>query len=276
MTGPINIFLLNPRAMETIRVIVIVTVSTLVSTTADAQQVTRKLSEAPGFFALPAEIDRDFGAANGDALIMRIQPLYKFSLGEKWELANLDIITLADAPGGTPAFPSDEQATGLSDLFHASFFTPKHNNDFIWGVGPVFTLPIATDDALGSDKWTGGVGGRLTYRVGGWNLGIVATQRWSFAGSGNKPDVNQFLARGTFRYSLSDNWYFVSSPIIVANWDADDKWLVPVGGGIGRSFTHNRHPWAWSVQGYVNAIKPDPAPDWIVRFQLVAAIPFGD
>ena len=86
----------------------------------------------------------------------------------------------------------------------------------------------------------------------------------------------EFLARGAIRYPFSDKWYFVSAPIIVANWDADDKWLVPVGGGIGRSFTHNGHPWAWSVQGYVNAITPDPAPDWILRFQVVAAIPFGN
>ena len=262
--------------MRAIRWIVVFAVGVLAAATADAQQVTKELSAARSFFALPMEVDRDFGAANGDALIMRIQPLYKVSLGKKWELVNLNIITLADAPGGTPAFPSATAAKGVSDLFHASFFTPKHNNDFVWGVGPVFTLPTATDVALGSDKWTGGIGGRFAYRVGGWNLGLVATQRWSFAGSGNKPDVNQFLARGAFRYSFSDKWYFVSSPIIVANWDADDKWLVPVGGGIGRSFTHNGHPWAWSVQGYVNAIKPDPAPDWVVRFQLVAAIPYGD
>lgn len=262
--------------MKTSRLIALLAFGILVAAKAQAQQPTEKLSVAPRFFALPVELDGDFGAANGDALIMRMQPLYKVPLSEKWELVNVNIITLADAPGGTPVFPSDTPATGLSDLFHASFFTPKHNNDFAWGIGPVLTLPIATDDALGSGKWTGGIGGRFTYRVGGWNLGIIATQRWSFAGSGNRADVNQFLARGAIRYPFSDKWYFVSAPIIVANWDADDKWLVPVGGGIGRNFTHNGHPWAWSVQSYVNAIKPDPAPDWILRFQFVAAIPFGD
>lgn len=262
--------------MKSLRLITLFAFCILAGTGAQAQQVAKKLTAAPGFFALPIEVDRDFGAANGDALIMRIQPLYKFSLGEKWELVNLNMIVLADAPSGTPAFPSNTQARGLSDLFHASFFTPKHNENFIWSVGPVLTLPTATDDALGSGKWAGGIGGRFTYRVGGWNLGIVATQRWSFAGSSNRPDVNQFLARGAIRYPLSDKWYFVSSPIITANWDAADKWLVPVGGGIGRTFKHNDHPWAWSVQGYVNAIKPDTAPDWIVRFQIVAAIPYGD
>lgn len=258
------------------RLIILIAIFNLAGVGAHAQQATKQLSAAPGFFALPMEIDGDFGAANGDALIMRLQPLYKFQISENWELVNLNMITLADAPGGTPAFPSDTQAAGLSDIFHASFFTPAHNEDFIWGIGPVLTLPTATDDALGSGKWTGGIAGRFTYRMGGWNLGLIATQRWSFAGSGNRPDVNQFLARGAIRYPLSDKWYFVSAPIIVANWDADDKWLVPLGGGIGRRFTHNGHPWAWSVQGYVNVVKPDPAPDWILRLQLIAAIPFGD
>lgn len=34
-------------------------------------------------------------------------------------------------------------------------------------------------------------------------------------------------------------------------------------------------PWALSLQGYYNVIKPDGAPDWSVRLSLIAAIPLG-
>ena len=157
-------------------------------------------------------LDMDSGAANGDANILRIMPLYTFSIFERWKLVNLTIMTLADAPSGTPAFPgnpSTEHATGLSDLLHASFVTPNGTNQFIWGAGVMLSIPTATDKALGSDKWTVGPAVRLTFRTEKWNFGMIAGQRWS-------------------------------------------------------------------VQGYYNVVKPDPAPDWVFRFAFVTAIPFGD
>lgn len=237
------------------------------------------LRHARAFFALPMELDLDRGAANGNAAILRIMPLYSFPLGEKWQLDNLTIVTLADAPG-TPAFPGEpgaEKVTGISDLLNASFFTPRNNDKLIWGFGPAFSLPTATDEALGSEKWGIGPAFRFAYRSDNWNLGFVAAQRWSFAGTGNRSDVNQLLIRGAIRRQLRNNWFFVSAPLIVANWERPGQdWLIPVGGGIGRKFTFNKHPWAWSVQGYYNVVKADPDPDWIVRFAIVAAIPFGD
>lgn len=238
-----------------------------------------QLSEAPGFFALPVELDFDNGAANGDATILRMMPLYTFPVLETWKLVNLAIISAADAPG-VPEFPGDTssgQATGLSDLLHASFVTPHRSGDFIWGAGLMLALPTATDDALGSGKWDAGPAFRLTYRTELWNLGVIAGQRWSFAGDDDRPDVNQLLIRGAIRRQLPNNWHFISAPLITANWDnAGEDWLVPLGGGFGRSFRFNDHPWAWSVQGYYNVIKPDSAPDWVVRFAIIAAIPFDE
>jgi hypothetical protein len=239
----------------------------------------QSLRDARRFFALPVELDLDRGAANGNAAIMRIQPLYKFPLGQRMELANLTILTLADAPG-TPAFPGAPGAvktTGIADLLHASFFTPKTDGNVVWGVGPIISLPTATDPALGSEKWTAGPAVRFAYRTQTWNVGFVAGQRWSFAGTGARKDVNQLMLRGAIRRELPNNWYLVSAPLITANWGRPGQdWLVPVGGGIGRKFKIGDFPWAWSVQGYYNAIKADADPDWIVRFAIISAIPFGN
>ena len=243
-------------------------------------ETTKLVNKGRGFFALPVELDLDSGAANGDANILRIMPLYKFPVFERWSLIHLDVITLADAPGGTPAFPGDpsiDQEAGLSDLMHMSLFTPATTGNFIWGVGVVASLPTATSDSLGSGKWAAGPAFRVVYRTDLWNVGVIGGQRWSFAGSSNRKAVNQLLMRGTIRRRLPDNWFFVSAPIITANWESPDQdWLIPLGGGFGRAFTLNRHPWAWSVQGYYNVIKPDSAPDWVVRFAIIAAIPFGE
>ena len=257
-------------------------VSLLFASTAAQPQTesTARINTDGGFFALPVELDIDRGAANGDASILRIQPLYTFPVFDKWKLVHLDVITLADAPGGTPAFPGDPAQTdnkaGISDLLHASFFTPDTTGNFVWGVGINMSLPTATARNLGSGKWAVGPAFRLTYRTGPWNFGMVAAQRWSFAGSSNRSDVNQLLIRGAIRRQLNDDWYLVSAPIITSNWGLDgEKWLVPLGGGVGRRFSVGGYPWAWSLQGYYNVIKPDPAPDWVVRLGLIAAFPFG-
>jgi len=243
-------------------------------------ETAKPIDGARSFFALPVELDFDSGAANGDATILRIMPLYTFPVLDRWKLIHLDIITLADAPGGTPAFPGGSgngQTAGMSDLLHSSFFTPNSASNFIWGIGAMASLPTATDDSLGSGKWAAGPAFRVTYRTTHWNVGLLGGRRWSFAGSDNRPDVNQLLLRGAIRRQLPNDWFFVSAPLIVANWDsAGENWLVPVGGGIGRKFTLNKHPWAWSIQGYYNVIKQDTAPDWVVRFAIIAAIPFGE
>jgi hypothetical protein len=55
--------------------------------------------------------------------------------------------------------------------------------------------------------------------------------------------------------------------------EASQKWLVPIGGGPGVTFHVGEQRWATSLQAYVNAIKPEGAPDWAARGQVIAAIP---
>ena len=239
------------------------------------------LTAPPRSFALPMEVEHDFGAANGEATFLRFLPLWSLPLGDDWRIINLDLITLAEAPGGVPGRPVNpnptlgERAFGLSDLLHASFLTPEGQGTFIWGAGVAFGIPTATSRALGSGKWAIGPAVRLTFRSGPWNLGAVSAQRWSFAGDAKRPDLNALIIRGTLRFQLPGPSYLVSAPIITANWNAPsaERWLVPLGGGPGITFEVGEHRWAASVQAYYNAIRPDGAPDWSIRLQLVAAIP---
>ena len=76
------------------------------------------------------ELEIDSGADNDDAAILKFLPLYRFSLNEDWSLINLNLIVLADAPGGVPDSPGNpspsegDRAFGLGDLTHISFLRP--------------------------------------------------------------------------------------------------------------------------------------------------------
>lgn len=233
-------------------------------------------------FTFPIEADFDHGAANGNAMIMRLMPLASFPMGERWKVVNLTLAVVADAPGGVPGRPGNPEPIpgpkvfGLGDLTNAVFFTPPSRSPrLVWGFGPALAIPIATDEQLGSGKWSAGPALRIAYRPGSWNLGAAAIYLKSFAGADDRFDVNQVMIRGLIRCRLGDRWYFASNPIITANLDAakEQRWLVPFGGGFGRRFTVGGTEMAISAQYYSNIIKPDGAPDGVFRIDVVVPIP---
>jgi len=70
----------------------------------------------------------------------------------------------------------------------------------IWGVGPVFLFPTATDDLLGTEKWGAGPTAVVFKQTGPWIYGGLANHIESFAGEGGRADIsstyiNPFVSR---------------------------------------------------------------------------------
>lgn len=235
-------------------------------------------------WVLPFEIDSDFGADNGNAIISRAIPVNSLLVREDWKLINLAMITIADAPGGVPGSPGNpdpvagSRTFGLGDLTDAVLFTWNTRGNLMLGAGAALNLPIATDERLGSGKWQAGPAIRLGYQALNWRFGLLATNRWSFAGDRDRAEVNQLLLRTVIRREMSNRWFFISDPIITANWKADSgqKWLVPLGGGFGRAVSRDPVPVNVSLQFYWNVIKPDGAPDWLVRVGVTFPFEFPE
>ncbi|MGB1141400.1 MAG: hypothetical protein ACPG1A_10905 [Halioglobus sp.] len=111
-------------------------------------------------------------------------------LDGKWNLVNRVITGVVSAPVAedfdSPNF-FDQRTTGNTDTVVFSLAAPNRDDGFIWGVGPTFTLPTATQDVLGTEKWSAGPAG-LAARLGSsfgepgslesWNLGILAQHWW--------------------------------------------------------------------------------------------------
>lgn len=81
-----------------------------------------------------------------------LQPVAPFSIGEDWNLISRTILPLIDQ---TDIAPGTGNQTGTGDVVQSLFFSPKAPSEsgWIWGVGPVFLLPTASDDLLGNDQW---------------------------------------------------------------------------------------------------------------------------
>lgn len=230
-------------------------------------------------YSLPLKLTADFGAPNGSAYILNLNPVIPVTVGD-WNLISRALIpALVSVDGfieGTPGIPSgwpaNDRTTGLGDINYSLFFSPTEGKP-IWGVGPSITMPTATDKSLGSGKWSAGATGVILVQPKWGTYGALARQLWSFAGDSARADVNQFLFEPFVNYNLEGGWYLLTDMILTANWDAPSgqQWTVPIGGGAGKLFTIGKQPINSRLEAYYNVERPDGAPDWnlIYTFQFL-------
>jgi hypothetical protein len=127
---------------------------------------------------------------------------------DDWNLVNRVIALLIDTPGqvtGIPSLPNPVQgdgATGLGDINYSLFFSPVKMGKVIWGVGPSLTMPAATDEQLGSRKWSAGPTAVLLSQPELGSMGILGRQLWSFAGDSDRRSMSQLLVEPFVNYNL--------------------------------------------------------------------------
>jgi hypothetical protein len=231
-------------------------------------------------YSLPLKLTADFGAGNGDAYFFNINPVIPVTVGD-WNLISRALIpALVSVDGkvqGTPPIPegesSDDRKTGLGDINYSLFVSPADATKFIWGIGPSVSLPTASKDQLGSEKWSAGPTGVVLLQPGWGTYGGLVRQLWSFAGDSDRPDVNQTLLQPFINYNLPNGWYLITDIIITANWEADssDTWTVPLGGDVGKLFKIGNQPINSRIEAYYNIEKPDNGPEWqtVFTFQFL-------
>jgi hypothetical protein len=132
---------------------------------------------------------------------LNIQPVIPISISKSWNLISRTIVPVISQ---SDVFDFDPAQAGLGDTAQSLFFSPKEPtaNGWIWGVGPVFLLPTATDDLLGTEKW--GIGPTavvLKQTATAWTFGSLVNYIESVAGNSDRADVRStylqpFLAKG--------------------------------------------------------------------------------
>ena len=232
----------------------------------------RRAAQNPiaSLISLPLQNNTDFQLLPGDRVlnILNVQPVYPVNLG-RVNLINRLIAPILSAPIG-----ADDRKSGLGDLVYTAFFSPAEPSKVTWGVGPVFLVPTATDDALGTGKWGIGPSAVVFASVGLVAFGGLVNNIWSYAGDDSRGDVNLFLIQPFAYYNLRDGWYFLSAPILTANWEAESgsRWTIPLGGGVGRLFAIGKQKVNANVQGYGYVEHPADA-TVLLRAQLQFLFP---
>ncbi len=196
-----------------------------------------KVARVWNLISLPFQYNIEFGlgSRDKDRHTLNIQPVVPVALNDDWNLITRTILPPTSAPGFSPG---EDRNTGLGDMSFTAFFSPNTAGSFVWGVGPVLSIPTATDTALGTDKWGIGVSAVGLGMKGPWVVGGLISNVWSFAGDDARADVNFMTLQPFLNYNFGGGWYFTSSPVMTANWEAPSgqEWTIPLGGGFGKIY----------------------------------------
>jgi hypothetical protein len=237
----------------------------------------RKAAQNPiaNLISVPVQNNNNFNIEpdNRTQDILNIQPVIPIKLSESWNLITRWITPIIYQP--TVSHPVNQGAYGFGDLNPSFFFSPSKPHKVIWGVGPTVVLPTATNPVLGQGKWSAGPSVVVLAQPSKWTLGGLVNNVWSFGGQSKRPDVNQMLFQYFINYNLPKGWYITWQPTLTANWEMNNggRWVVPVGGGVGRIMKLGFQPVNLTTQFYGNAVHPPGASPWGMRLQIAFLFP---
>ncbi len=209
---------------------------------------------------------------NGTDHVFSFKPVYPVAGdGYNWILRGIVPVIHQDE-----RFKEQGSQSGLGDINLQAYWVPDPTGTITWGVGPSLITPTATDDRLGSDKWSLGPAVAIIAMPGKWLFGALTQNVWDIAGDNDEPDVNQFLFQYFINYNFDNGWYLTSTPTMTANWEADsssDRWTIPVGGGVGKVARFGDQPVDFKLQYYKNIESPHGTADWSVQFNMKFLFP---
>src|SRR6185369_9881141 len=104
-----------------------------------------------------------------------------------------------------PLAPGDGWVSGPGDTQFAAFLSPARTGALVWGVGTVFQIPSATNEALGQGKWSAGPGAGAIWFGEQWTIGSLVNNVWSVGGDHSRPAVNQLELQPQVTYNFHDN-----------------------------------------------------------------------
>jgi len=242
----------------------------------DKEDLAKKLANpVSSLISVPiqANYDGNLGQSEeGSVWRINIQPVIPISINENWNLISRTILPVI-SQSDVPSVGMGESGTG--DIVQSLFLSPKNPGPggVIWGAGPVFMLPTASDEMLGTEKWGMGPTGVVLKQVGPWTFGGLANHIASFAGNDDRADVNATFMQPFVAYITKTKTTFGLNTESTYDWE-NEIWSVPI--NITAAQMLKIGPQIIQVGGGARywADSPEGGPKgWGARVQLVLLFP---
>ena len=220
--------------------------------------------------SVPLQGNWDFGIGDRDATgtLFNIQPVVPIAISRSTNLILRVILPLVSQPGS-----GDVRVNGLGDVVTTVFFSPAKSGRLIWGAGPVFLLPTATNNALGSEKFGVGPSVVLLTQPGPWTIGLLFNQIWSTSGANDREDVNSTFLQPFVNYNVGNGLALGAVMEATANWNADAHWTAPLLFTVSKVARLGTRPVNFVVGAGPTVASPEGGPTWRFRFMAVLLYP---
>ena len=216
----------------------------------------------------------NYGPQKGTQNILNIQPVIPISVNRDWNIITRTIVPVIWMPAMGPGIDS---LNGVGDTVVTAFLSPANPGKWIWGLGPVVQIPTNSNSELGNKNWGLGPSAVVLHLDHGspWVYGALFNNVWSVSSSREGGSYNNFLLQPFINYNFAGGLYVTSAPIITADWKADSnqRWTVPMGGGVGKIFHLGKLPVNAQLSAYYNIDRPDNGPNWQIRAQAQFMFP---
>jgi len=220
---------------------------------------------------LQSNWDYNIGPAEATRYTLNVQPVVPFSLNEKWNLIVRTIVPYIDTESPIPGGPSH---SGLSDTLQSFFFSPKEptSHGWIWGAGPVFLWPTATDSVLGTEKWGVGPTAVVLKQSHGWTYGVLANHVWSYAGDDTRAHVNASYVLPFISYTTHTHTTLQLNSESTYDW-SKSQWSAPLNLNLSQLLKIRRQIISVGVGVRHWMEVPQGGPDWGMRFTVTLLFP---
>ena len=240
---------------------------------ANDQDLANKLSNPiSDLISVPFQFNWDccYGPSDGGRFTLNIQPVVPIRLNPDWTLIVRTILPLINQEETAPGLGDH---FGLGDTIQSFFFSPNPRpGGIIWGAGPAFLWPTATDNTLGSRKWGIGPTFVVLKQQAGWTIGLLANHIWSYAGETDHPYVSRTFLQPFIGYTWPDTTGLTLNTESTYDWHTD-QWTVPLNLTLSHLFKFGMQRVSLQVGGRYYPVTPSDGPRWGARFAIVLLFP---
>jgi len=164
-----------------------------------------------------------------------------------------------------------DDESGIGDIVFDLAYAPNNDQGLLIAYGIVASLPTATEDALGTDRYTLGpeyLIGKITKT---YVIGAFPNHQWDIGGTGDQSiSLTTIQLFGTIL--PGGGWNYGSSPIMTYDWESEQA-TIPINFNFGKTVILDGQPWKLSFEINYYVEKADEfGPEWMLGFNVTPVV----
>lgn len=163
--------------------------------------------------------------------------------------------------------------SGFGDIRFVDIVVIDAGHKFVFGVGPSFVFPTASERETGQGKWQVGPAAAIAFAPeGGWLVGVLAQNPISFAGSRDRRGTSELILQPFVTYQFGEGWFIRSQPQLTFDWKTHET-VLPLDLGFGRVIKVAGQNISCFVDVSRNLSRDEPAPRYGVAIGVSLLYP---